>query len=202
MIKQCIFCGLKFKTCKWYQTFCSQVCYRRNKIAITAKKVCKIKGCKFKPNALEMCSSHWHRFKRYGNPEEPLKQAKAGSGTLNDSGYKLITINGNQVREHRYIMEQHLGRKLMEREQVHHKNHIRTDNRLSNLEIVDISEHTRLHLKERYSKPRMWCQKHRLDKCVFCGTSEIRHWVHGHCARCARFISRLILGRSDYKKRR
>lgn len=39
--------------------------------------------------------------------------------------------------EHRYVMQQMIGRALVDGEQVHHKNGVRNDNRPDNLELCD-----------------------------------------------------------------
>jgi hypothetical protein len=44
-------------------------------------------------------------------------------------------VKGRSVLEHRYVMEQHLGRELRPEETVHHRNRPTTNNALDNLEL-------------------------------------------------------------------
>ena len=50
-----------------------------------------------------------------------------------------------RILEHRLVMEKHLGRALRDDEDIHHKNRNRSDNRLSNLQVMSKSEHSSLH---------------------------------------------------------
>jgi hypothetical protein len=63
---------------------------------------------------------------------------------------------------HRIIAENSLGRYLDSNEYVHHKNRDKKDNTLSNLEVLDVSEHARLHSIERQVK-NIECS------CKYCG---------------------------------
>lgn len=75
----------------------------------------------------------------------------------NSRGYiegRVILADGSsrRVRQHRWIMEQHLGRALVPGEIVHHKNGKRNDNRLANLEVMTGRDHARHHYPEKRGK--------------------------------------------------
>lgn len=69
-----------------------------------------------------------------------------GGKYINDRGYLMISIGqGKYGYAHRIEMEKYLGRELKKEEIVHHINGDRLDNRIENLEIMTLGNHSRLH---------------------------------------------------------
>lgn len=68
------------------------------------------------------------------------------TGSISRDGYRVIGVNNKVVQEHRFLMEQHLGRKLLPGEVVHHINGDKLDNALSNLVVMEVSAHRREHM--------------------------------------------------------
>jgi len=92
--------------------------------------------------ALGLCSAHYKQ-KLKGWELRPLRFQRDASEwsewTLTNQGYLIRERRqGAKVLrqlQHRFIMEEKLGRPLSDKETVHHRNGIRDDNRVENLEL-------------------------------------------------------------------
>jgi len=135
---------------------------------------------------------------------EASRQRMTGSGCPRWNGGKYLTHAGylmvrppadyphsppdkrGYIREHRMVMEMHLGRALRPGEVVHHLNGDKIDNRIENLEVCDSqSEHITGHSVEG-------AMYNRWPKCIMgCGRQAKplggRRFLA--CARCRRLAS-------------
>ena len=59
---------------------------------------------------------------------------------IDTGGYISVSVNGERTREHRYVMEQHLGRPLKSDEYVHHIDFNKTNNDINNLFLFPNNE--------------------------------------------------------------
>lgn len=94
----------------------------------------------------------WNKGKAHKTITGDRHYKYKGGFWINDSGYKIIEVKrlGKRfrVREHRMVMEAHLGRKLAPNEDVHHIDHDKLNNSIDNLMVLSKREHTLLHHRE------------------------------------------------------
>lgn len=78
---------------------------------------------------------------------------KRGYRVLYRPGNPYINRKDNQILEHVLVMSESLGRKLIKNENVHHKNGIRDDNRIENLELWNYSQPPGQRVQDKIN----WC---------------------------------------------
>lgn len=75
-----------------------------------------------------------------------------GGSSINKEGYVILRTEDGPKKEHRYVMEQHLGRELLSNEIVHHLNAIKSDNRIENLVVIAPNGHGKAPYDNSFNK--------------------------------------------------
>lgn len=168
--KKCAYCEKsvisKFPSRLKKRKYCSFICYseaetgeirvpRIKKECFYCGKLIQYSSCPIEVKRRKYCSRACSGLNTRNRT--PDKNPAWKGGKVRQRGYILIRainhpchING-YVQEHRLVMEKHLDRYLTGEEIVHHKNGIKDDNRIKNLQVMTTSEHTKHH--------KMWEQR-------------------------------------------
>ena len=105
--------------------------------------MCIVENCNKRGPIYGLCHKHSNWKKRTGDPtvRPPKAEYFKRSSKNKQSRYKYVTVNNHPIlgtgsmTEHRVVMTEFLGRKLLTSENIHHINGDGKDNRIENLEL-------------------------------------------------------------------
>lgn len=111
---------------------------------------------------------------------------RGGERRIDSSGYVSVWTPVGRMREHIWVMMQHIGRPLAAGEHVHHINHVKDDNRVENLVLLSPEEHGHTH-REAGSRRRAYGEENPTISCACgCGGTLAKY---DHAGRPRRHLS-------------
>ncbi|WP_202966793.1 HNH endonuclease signature motif containing protein [Sphingopyxis sp. C-1] len=183
-IQRCLTCLEEFATFpRGGLSYCGKVCYRKRCKRCgkdfnpsTPRAVYCSKGCKQKSASCEKCGVIYVVGKGSQGRFCSLTcfyENECPTGSVRDAGdgYKIIKVapgtpnakkfgtGANWMLEHRFVMQEKLGRPLEKNENVHHINGRRDDNRPENLELWKRSQPAGVRSSD-YHCPGCRCHEH------------------------------------------
>ena len=113
---------------------------------------CAIEGClDSRKGGRGLCGKHYTKWRKYGDPLFGKENKhRHGEGCLTSTGYWRMSNNGERKKQHLFIIEKALGKKIPPGSVTHHIDGDKLNNKNNNLILCDsIAYHSFIHLRMR-----------------------------------------------------